>query len=70
MTWGEYLSWSLGNYRNGVEKWEQVRKIVYSTACSMGGLEIEETKFMPLPFDNTEPTEEYYLDEKQIDEIF
>ena len=51
MTWGEYLAWSLGNYRNGVEKWEQVRKIVYSTAATMGGLEIPETEFMPLPFD-------------------
>lgn len=66
MTWGEYLAWSLGNYRNGVEKWEQVRKIVYSTACSIGGLDIEETKFMPLPFDIIEPTEENYLDITEI----
>ncbi len=54
MTWGEYLAWSLGNYRDGVERWEQVRKTVYTIARTMGGLESDETDFMPLPFDHLE----------------
>lgn len=63
MTWGEYLAYSAGQKRARTEKWEQVRKVAYSIARTMGGVEQSETEFMPLPFDAGDNEVEYIPDE-------
>jgi hypothetical protein len=52
MTQAEYLCWSLGKFKREVEEWQRTRKIAYTSAASMGGLQMSETEFLPLIFDN------------------
>jgi hypothetical protein len=63
MTWGDYCAYSLGQQRLRAERWEQVRKLAYVQASSMGGLEVAEAEFMPLPFDEVAEVEEFTQDE-------
>jgi len=57
MTWAEYCCYSIGVQRRAVEKWEQIRKIIYVQASSVGGMEITESEFMPLPYDEENQSE-------------
>ena len=57
MTWGEYCCYSIGVQRRSIEKWEQTRKLMYIQASTMGGMEVSENEFMPLPYDQDQKDE-------------
>jgi hypothetical protein len=68
MEWGEYLAYSAGQKRMRAERWEQVRRISYTTASAMGGLEVSETEFMQLPYDGNEHENNNDTSQEEIDE--
>jgi hypothetical protein len=51
MTFGEYVAWSVGQYKKEIERWQRTRVLAYTSASAMGGMSKSEAEFMPLPFD-------------------
>lgn len=67
MTWNEYICYSLGQYKKDVDKWQHTRRLSYITASIMQPLDVQESEFMPLPFDEKEDKE--IISETELEEF-